>query len=74
MQKEVQRLGKLLHEETIIKDNLAEKLNMLQNERSSTDALVHRLREQLKSSMPAAEVQHLLQAAENVYMKYVKVP
>ena len=64
MQKEVQRLGKLLHEETIIKDDLAEKLNMLQNERSSTDALVHRLREQLKSSMPAAEVQHLLQAAE----------
>eukprot|EP00943_MAST-04B_sp_MAST-4B-sp1_P001398 g1398.t1 len=64
MEKEVERLGKLLQQETKLKDDFADKLNILQNEKGSTDALVHRLREQLKSSMPAAEVQRLLQAAE----------
>ena len=64
MQKEVQRLGKMLQEETAMKDDLAGKLKALQDEKVTTDALVHRLREQLKSSMPAAEVQNLLQAAE----------
>ena len=64
MQKEVERLGKMLQEETAMKDDLAGKLKALQDEKVTTDALVHRLREQLKSSMPAAEVQNLLQAAE----------
>lgn len=64
MEKEVERLGNLLQQETKLKDDFASKLNNLQNEKESTDALVHRLREQLKSSMPAVEVQRLLQAAE----------
>ena len=64
MQKEVERLGKMLQEETAMKDDLAGKLKALQDEKVTTDALVHRLREQLKISMPAAEVQNLLQAAE----------
>ena len=62
--KEADRLGKMLEEEIVAKEQAHAQLETYSDSKETDSALVKRLRDQLKQSMPASQVQQLLQAAE----------